>query len=55
MTCDRRRTLGALGERHAESLLQASGYRILERNFRTREGELLLTSRQDGWIRMLTQ
>jgi putative endonuclease len=41
---DRRRMVGALGERHAESLLEATGYRILERNFRTREGELDLVA-----------
>jgi putative endonuclease len=41
---DRRRTVGALGEHHAEKLLAAAGYRILERNFRTREGELDLVA-----------
>ncbi len=33
-----------MGERHAETLLRESGYRILERNFRTREGELDLVA-----------
>lgn len=44
MAGETRSTLGALGERHAESLLRAAGYRILERNFRTREGELDLVA-----------
>ncbi len=37
---DPRRALGALGERLAEQHLLAKGYRIRERNFRTREGEI---------------
>ena len=36
---DRRRTIGALGERHAAAHLERLGYRILARNF-TRGGEL---------------
>lgn len=40
MSGDPRRTLGAIGERHAEDLLRSAGYRVLTRNFRTREGEL---------------
>jgi putative endonuclease len=35
-----RRDLGAFGERVAAAHLQAKGYRIRERNFRTREGEI---------------
>ena len=35
-----RRALGELGERLAAQHLQAKGYRIRERNFRTREGEI---------------
>ena len=35
-----RQTLGALGERLAEQHLLARGYRIVERNARTREGEI---------------
>lgn len=41
---DPRRAIGTAGERHAETLLRAGGYRILERNFRTREGELDLVA-----------
>ncbi len=37
---DPRRTLGALGEQIATTHLQARGYRIVDRNFRTRWGEL---------------
>ncbi len=35
-----RRDLGAFGERLAAAQLEAKGYRIRERNFRTREGEI---------------
>ncbi len=35
-----RRALGELGERLAAQHLVAKGYRIRERNFRTREGEI---------------
>jgi putative endonuclease len=37
---DPRRRLGALGERLAARHLAARGYEVLERNFRTRHGEL---------------
>jgi putative endonuclease len=37
---DPRRSLGALGERLAAEHLERSGYRIVERNYRTRYGEL---------------
>ena len=40
MASDPRRRLGALGERLAEAHLVADGYRVLERNFRTRYGEI---------------
>jgi putative endonuclease len=40
MPTDPRRTTGQLGEDIAAHHLQRSGYRILERNFRTRFGEL---------------
>jgi putative endonuclease len=43
-TRDRRRLVGALGERHAKSLLESAGYRILDCNYRTREGELDLVA-----------
>jgi putative endonuclease len=35
-----RRDLGDFGERVAAAHLEANGYRIVERNFRTREGEI---------------
>jgi putative endonuclease len=35
-----RRALGAFGERVAAAHLEAKGYRILERNYRCREGEI---------------
>lgn len=34
------KTLGALGERYAAAWLEAHGYRVLGRNWRTRYGEL---------------
>jgi putative endonuclease len=37
---DPRRAIGALGERLAAEHLERSGYRIVERNYRTRYGEL---------------
>jgi putative endonuclease len=37
---DRRRRLGARGERLAKLHLEAAGYTIVDRNFRTRHGEL---------------
>jgi putative endonuclease len=40
MARDRRRERGALGEGLAERHLAAAGYRVLDRNFRTRHGEL---------------
>jgi len=42
-----RQELGALGERHAARLLRAKGLRLLEANFRLRQGELDLIAR-DG-------
>lgn len=41
---DPRRRLGALGERLATAHLEAAGYTIVERNFRTRHGELDLVA-----------
>jgi putative endonuclease len=35
-----RQSLGAFGERVAAAHLEAKGYRILERNYRRREGEI---------------
>jgi putative endonuclease len=40
MHADRRRTRGETGERIAEHHLERRGYRVLERNFRTRYGEI---------------
>lgn len=37
---DRRRRLGEIGERLARRHLVARGYRVLDRNFRTRHGEI---------------
>ena len=37
---DDRKRLGNSGEDEAAELLRLSGHRILERNFRTRQGEL---------------
>ncbi len=47
MPTDPRRRLGALGERLAAEHLSALGYELLERNFRTRYGELDIVAR-DG-------
>lgn len=40
MSEDRRHTLGALGERLAAEHLERRGFEIVERNYRTRWGEL---------------
>jgi putative endonuclease len=40
MAQDRRRSRGELGERIAERHLERRGYRVIERNFRTRYGEI---------------
>ncbi len=40
MKAGKRAALGALGERLAVQHLEAKGYRIRERNFRVREGEI---------------
>jgi putative endonuclease len=37
---DRRKALGAAGERLAAAHLEARGFRVVERNYRTRHGEL---------------
>ena len=44
MASDPRRERGALGERIAARHLERRGYRILDRNFRTRYGELDLVA-----------
>ncbi len=45
---DARKTLGAAGEKAACKLLRKSGYRILERNYRTRWGELDAVAFESG-------
>lgn len=48
MTSDSRRTLGAAGESLAAAHLAAAGLRIVERNWRTREGEIDLVAEEDA-------
>jgi putative endonuclease len=50
MPTDARRTRGALGERIAANHLAERGYQVLERNFRTRYGELDLVAADDACI-----
>jgi putative endonuclease len=50
MTTDMRRTRGAVGERLAARHLIAHGYEVLDRNFRTRNGELDLIAADEGCI-----
>ncbi|MGH8575185.1 MAG: YraN family protein, partial [Gammaproteobacteria bacterium] len=40
MNADPRRRLGALGESLAARHMEVRGYEVIERNFRTRHGEL---------------
>jgi putative endonuclease len=47
MSSDRRRDRGELGERIAAEHLEHRGYRIVDRNFRTRQGELDLVVAND--------
>ncbi|MSQ23698.1 MAG: YraN family protein [Chloroflexi bacterium] len=47
---DRRRGLGAWGEDLAEKHLRAAGYTILERNVRSRYGEIDIVARDHGCI-----
>ena len=42
--------LGKLGEQQALEFLLARGYRILERNYRTRYGELDLVAKESGAV-----
>jgi putative endonuclease len=44
---DPRRALGALGERLAAEHMERAGYRIVERNYRTRYGELDIVAAGD--------
>jgi putative endonuclease len=48
VSSNRRLRLGALGERLAADHLQGRGCTILDRNFRTRHGELDLVARSEG-------
>lgn len=48
MSPHRRQDVGRLGEQLACAELERRGHRILERNFRTREGELDLVAEIDG-------
>ena len=45
-----RRDLGEFGERVAAAHLEAKGYRIRERNFRVREGEVDIIAERDGTL-----
>jgi putative endonuclease len=45
-----RRQLGDFGERVAAAHLEANGYRIRERNFRTREGEVDIIAERAGTL-----
>ena len=47
---DPRRRLGAAGERLAATHLEARGFRLLDRNFRTRYGELDLVAVDDRYL-----
>ena len=50
MANDPRRGTGRRGETVAAKLLQRSGYTVLERNYRTREGEIDLIAARDGTL-----
>jgi putative endonuclease len=45
-----RRSLGDFGERVARAHLEAKGYRILETNFRVREGEVDIVAAKDDVV-----
>jgi putative endonuclease len=45
-----RRALGDLGERLAVQHLEAKGYRVRERNFRIREGEIDIIAERGGTL-----
>ena len=44
------RKTGALGERIAADYLEKQGYRVRERNFRTREGEIDIIAEKDDFL-----
>lgn len=51
MASDRRHILGRYGEEMASAYLQSIGYQEVERNFRSRSGEIDLVMRdQDAWV-----
>lgn len=45
-----KKELGDFGEERAARLLEQEGYRILERNFRCRTGEVDVVARMKDWI-----
>ena len=47
---DPRRRLGARGEELAARHLEARGFQVVERNFRTRYGELDIVARDARWL-----
>lgn len=46
----RRKSLGSLGEEIAEDFLTRKGYKILEKNYRCREGEIDIVAEKDKEI-----
>jgi len=46
----KRRELGAIGEKLAKNFLKKKGYRILETNFRCREGEIDIVAQQTDYL-----
>jgi putative endonuclease len=46
----RRRSLGRQGEEVAASYLEGLGYELVERNWRTRAGELDIVAREGDWL-----
>ncbi len=50
MSADPRRDTGRRGEEVAARLLERRGYELLERNFRTREGEIDLVASRGGTL-----
>jgi putative endonuclease len=50
MAGDPRRALGSCGEAEAARHLERHGYRIIDRNFRTRHGELDLVATGEGCL-----
>ena len=50
MSSDRRRSTGRRGEAVAAELLERLGYTLVERNFRTREGEIDLIAARRGTL-----